>query len=183
MWGTAVWNSLNNVDQQQHTFSLFFLKLPHTYPSTYLRGPVVFERSCGLWEVLWSFPQTAQKPSKAPSSSCDVFCIPLPSIRSISAGIWCSHTKGTLWKSEWPPFNKHVEQVCSKICAICCTPCNNKVFLMNHMTRKHITLWWGCIVCDKCSKALMTIKLHKEVDHKNSESIQILHLFFTDGLD
>ena len=65
---------------------------------------------------------------------------PLPSIRSISAGIRCSHTKGTLWKSEWPPCNEHVEQVCSKICAICSTTCNNKVFIMSHMTRKHITL-------------------------------------------
>ena len=47
------------------------------------------------------------------------------------------------------------------------------------MTKKHITLWLGCIVCETCSKASMTMKLHKEVNHKNSESITN----FTDGTD
>ena len=52
------------------------------------------------------------------------------------------------------------------------------VFFMSHMTRKHITLWLGCIVCEACSKASMTMKLHKEVDHKKSESITNFTSFF-----
>ena len=52
---------------------------------------------------------------------------------------------------------------------------------MSHMTRKHITLWLGCIVCETCSKASMTMKLHKEVNHKNSELITNLNIFLTDG--
>ena len=52
------------------------------------------------------------------------------------------------------------------------------VFLMSHMTRKHITLWLVCIVCETCSKASITMKLHKEVDHKNSESITNFTFFF-----
>ena len=95
-----------------------------------------------------------------------MFCIPLPSIRSISAGLWCSHTQGTLWKSEWPPCNKHVEQFFFLICAICCTTWQ----LMNHRTKKHATLWWGCIVCDSCSKASMTIKLRRR-----TSSRQLVH--------
>ena len=54
---------------------------------------------------------------------------------------------------------------------------------MSHMTRKHITLWLGCIVCETCSKASMTMKLHKEVDHKNYESSTNFTSFFTDGTD
>ena len=49
---------------------------------------------------------------------------------------------------------------------------------MSQMTRKHITLWLGCIVCESCSQASMTLKLHKEVDHKNSESITNFTFFF-----
>ena len=54
---------------------------------------------------------------------------------------------------------------------------------MSHMTRKHVTLWLRCIVCETYSKASMTMKLHKEVDHKNMNRVQILHLFLTDGTD
>ena len=49
---------------------------------------------------------------------------------------------------------------------------------MSHMTRKHITIWLGCIFCETCSKASMTMKLHKEVYHKNSESITNFTSFF-----
>ena len=54
---------------------------------------------------------------------------------------------------------------------------------MSHMSRKHITLWLGCNVCETCSKAsmTMTMKLHKEVDHKNSESITNFTSFFLTG--
>ena len=75
-----------------------------------------------------------------------------------------------IWEGYGPVvFSKLIKQVGSTGCAICCTTCNNKVFLMSHMTRKHITLWWGCIVCHSGSKASITIKLHMDVDHKNSE--------------
>ena len=46
------------------------------------------------------------------------------------------------------------------------------------MTRKRITLRLGCIVCETCSNASMTMKLHKEVDHKNSELVTNLTFFF-----
>ena len=49
---------------------------------------------------------------------------------------------------------------------------------MSHMTRKHITLWLRCIVCETCSEASMTMKLHKEVDHKNYESSTNFTSFF-----
>ena len=49
---------------------------------------------------------------------------------------------------------------------------------MSHMTRKHITLWLGCNVCEACSKASMPMKLHREVDHKNFESITNFTSFF-----
>ena len=49
---------------------------------------------------------------------------------------------------------------------------------MSHMTRNHITLWLRCIVCETCSKASMTMKLHKEVDHKNYESSTNFTSFF-----
>ena len=49
---------------------------------------------------------------------------------------------------------------------------------MSHMTRKHITQWLGCIFCETCSKASMTMKIHKEVDHKNSELITNFTSFF-----
>ena len=51
-------------------------------------------------------------------------------------------------------------------------------FFTSHMTRKHITLWLGCMVCETCSKASSTMKLHKEVDHKNSELITNCTSFF-----
>ena len=55
----------------------------------------------------------------------------------------------------------------------------SKTFLfMSHMTRKHITLWLRCINCETCSKASMTMKLHKEVDHKNYESSTNFTSFF-----
>ena len=40
------------------------------------------------------------------------------------------------------------------------------------------TLWLRCIVCETCSKASMTMKLHKEVNHKNCESSANFTSFF-----
>ena len=39
---------------------------------------------------------------------------------------------------------------------------------MIHITKVHITLSYGCILCDNFKKDSMTMHFHKEIDHKNS---------------
>ena len=71
---------------------------------------------------------------------------------------------------------KYVKQVLCKCFVVCCTLCNKKVVVMSHMARIHIATKIKYIVCEHCLKASTTMHLHKEVNHKNSESIKIFSL-------
>ena len=99
--------------------------------------------------------------------------VTMPSTISYQCCIRCSYIKGTLGSSSGLLVTNMVGL---QQCIVCEMKWHKINDLTSHFTRVHITLSYGCIVCDTFQNASMTMQCHKETHQKNQTKVDCAKL-------